>query len=254
MNGLFQILTRNAISFCVLFIVVTNTFHAAEAQDIPARSAGTVEELIEYSEKLYGFDDILVNGRAYLPAHYNARGNPYFLSDSWLKGRLIIDGRNYDDQQLLYNIEIEKLILETIINEKNKILLLLNTDRIDAFYIEQYHFVNAASLIPGIKFSAFVELVYDGNFKVITRHQKSFVSTYTRSTPNGFYSKTQSIHYIFDNGQLEKLPTKKSVFDYFYTHRKEIKNFMRKNNIKYKKSNTDQLKRLFEFCDSVSTN
>ena len=254
MNGLFQILTRNAFTFCVFLIVVTNIFQTANAQNIPARSAGTVEELIEYSKKLYGSDDILVNGRSYLPEHYNVRGNPYFFSDIWLKGRLIVDGRNYDGQKLLYNIEIEKLILETTINENNKILLLLNTERIDVFYLEQHHFVNAANLLPGSKFTGFVELVYDGSFKVVTRHQKSFVSTYTRSTPNGFYSKTQSIHYIFDNGQLEKLPTKKSVYDYFYTHRKEIKNFMRKNNIKYKKSNTDQLNKLFEFCDSVSTN
>jgi len=252
MNGVFQILIRNAVLFFVLLVVAIFD-QTANAQDDSARLS-KVEELYNYTEKLYGSDDILVNGRAYLPEHYNARGNPFFLSDAWISGTLFIDGKRYDNQKLLYNIEIEKLILETTIQQKNKILLLLNTERIDSFYLGPRCFVNAERSIAENKFPSFVEQIYDGNFIVITRHQKSFVSTYNRSTPNGFYSKTQSIHYIIDKGKLKKLPTKKSVLDYFYTHRKEIKTFMRKNNIKYKKSDTIQLNKLFEFCDSISTN
>ena len=254
MNGLSQILTRSTFSFCVFIFIAASDYSAAIAQDLSARSTWTAEALFEYSEKLYGSDDVLVNGRAYLPDHYNARGNPYFVSDSWITSTIFIDGRAFDNQKLLYNIEIEKVILETTINENNKILLLLNTERIDSFCLDKRCFINADDLLLENKFPGFVEQVYFGNFKVLTRHQKYFVSDYSKITPNGFYSKIQSVHYILNNGQLEKLPTKKAVLNYFYTHRKEIKNFMRKNNIKYKKSNTDQLKKLFEFCDSVSTN
>ncbi len=146
MNGLIQILKRSAFLFCVFIIFVAGEYSAAKAQDIPARSAVTVEELYKYSENLYGSDDILVNGRAYLPGHYNAKGNPYFISDSWIASTLFIDGRKYDNQKLLYNIEIEKVIMQTTINEKNKILLLLNTESIDSFYLGQHYFINAANL------------------------------------------------------------------------------------------------------------
>jgi len=166
----------------MLFHVGTN------AQDINAQSSEALTALSEYTGKLYGTDDILVNGRSYIPDHFNAKGNPYFFSYKLTKSTLIINGKKYDKQEILYNIDIEKLILKTTLNNGEEVLLVLNPDFIDAFYLGEHHFVNGVIFFPESNFPGFVEQVYEGNFSVVIRHQKSFVSQYTANNPNGFYS------------------------------------------------------------------
>jgi hypothetical protein len=129
----------------------------------------------------------------------------------------------------------------------------LNSEFIDAFYLGRRYFVNSKQLDLIKKFPGFVEQVYSGNFTVMTRHQKTFVSNYTKNAPNGFYSNTTSVNYILKDGRLNKLPTKKSLFNYFSAHKKDVKNFIRVHKIKYKKAGSSQLNKLFEYCDKISS-
>ena len=253
MNGLIQKIIRIASSICVLAIFFIGEFTPANAQNIE-QSSGTVVMLLNYTGKFYGTDDLMVNGRTYLPDHYNAKGNPYFLFDNWTKGTLIINGKKYDKQEILYNIDTENVILKTTVNNNNEILLVLNNEFIDAFYLDRRYFINGAKHVPESKFPGFVEQVYCGSFTLLIDYQKSFISRYTANTPNGFYSSTKSINYILNNGKLKKLSTKKSLFKYFSPHKKKIKIFMRKNKIRYKKADYNQLYKLFEYCDNISTN
>jgi hypothetical protein len=210
------------------------------------------EELSAYAATNYGTDDVVVNGRKYFPEHYNAKGNPYFLSDEWIEGSLLIDGKRYDYQEILYDINIEKIILKTTIEDSLTVFLVLNNGFIEAFYLGQRYFINAKKQALEKEFPGFVELIYKGNFSVMSRHQKSFMSEFSRSAPNGFYSGTKSVNYILNQGLLNKLPTKKSLLNYFSDYQKSIKTFMRKQKIKYKKADYIQLNKLFEYCDQIS--
>nr|NQU94299.1 hypothetical protein [Bacteroidota bacterium] len=247
-------LFRIATLTCVLAIFYVGEFNPAKAQSINGQSAEAMTTLYEYAGKVYGTDDNVVNGRKYLPDHYNAKGDPYFLSDIWFESALIINGKKYDNQEILYNIDIEKVILKTTINDSIMVFLVLNNEFIDSFYLGPCHFINAAKHGLGSEFPGFVEQVYSGNFTVLTRHHKSFVSEYTKNTPNGLYSGTKSINYILNHGQIDKLSTKRSLLAYFSEYKKKVKNFMRKNKIRYKQGNYFQLNKLFEYCDEISSN
>jgi hypothetical protein len=238
----------------ILFIsLLTFLYVGTKAQEMHVLDSIKLEMLKKYTEQVYGTDDKIVNGKVYLPAHFNAKGNPYFLTDNWTESTLFIDGGKYDGQETLYNIDIEKLILKTTLKSKEEVLLVLNTDFIEAFYFGDHHFVNGEKHFPGNKFSGFVEQVYEGNFKVLIRHQKNFVSQYTANTPNGFYSGTKSQVFIYDKGELKKLPAKKAILDYFPDNKREINKFLRKNRIKYKKATANQLNELFTYCDDISS-
>jgi len=252
MSGFIQVLIRIAPSICVLAIFFVGEFTPVNAQNIE-QSSGTVAMLSNYTENIYGSDDIVVSGRTYLPDHYNAKGNPYFLFDNWTEGTLIINGKKYKKQEILYNIDIDKIILKTTVSNNNEILLVLNNEFIDSFYFGKHYFINGAKYMPESKFRGFVEQVYCGSFTLLINHQKSFISRYTADTPNGLYSSTKSTNYILNNGKLKKLPTKKSLFEYFSPHKKEIKNFMRKNKIRYKKADYNNLYKLIEYCDNISS-
>jgi hypothetical protein len=249
MNRLIRFLKHDLFFISLLIFLYIGT----KAQETHVQDTTKLENLKEYTEQVYGTDDRVVNGKAYLPKHFNAKGHPYFLTDIWIEGTLVIDSEEYEGQEILYNIDIEKLILKTTLKSKEEVLLVLNTDFIEALYFGDHYFVNGAKYFPTSKFTGFVEQVYDGNFKVVIRHKKSFVSQYTVNSPHGFYSGTKSMIYIFDKGELEKLPTKKTMLDYFFEQKKEIKKFLRKNKIKYNKATTNQLSQLFTYCDDISS-
>ena len=254
MYGLLQILTRTTSLICVFTIFCLGEFSSAYAQNLNNNSFEALTTLSEYSTKLYGTDDFVVNGRKYLPDHYNAKGDPYFLSDSFIEGTLIIDEKKYDGQDILYNIDVEKVILKTTINDSIIVFVMLNSEFISSFYLGSHYFVNAEKNGLENKFPGFVEQVYSGSFTVFIRHKKSFVPEYAKNTPNGFYSATKSVNYISSDGQLHKLATKKSLLEYFSPQKMEVKTFMRKNKIKYKRAGYSQLYKLFEYCDEISSN
>lgn len=239
--------------YVLLISLFTLSYVGAIAQKTSAPIAGAQASLSEYTEKLYGTNDVLVNGRSYIPFHYNAKGHPYFLSKKCFSSSLIINGKKYDNQEILYNIDIEKIILNTTIDNGEKVLLVLNSEFIDSFNIGEHNFLNGAKYFPEGKFPGFVELVYKGSFSVLIQHQKSFVTQYTTNTPNGFFSGLKSTNYISNKGGLTKLATKKNLLDYFPEHKKEIKKFIRNNNIKFKQANTAQLNNLFSYCDYISS-
>jgi hypothetical protein len=241
------------VPVCVLFILWIGELFPAHGQDYSSAKVNeTLFDLETFTAKLYGTNDVVVNGRKYIPTHYNAKGNPYFLTDNWMKGSLVIDGKKHDNQELLYNIDIEKVILKTTINSTDTIYLVLNSEFIEAFYLGGRYFVNASQTNFKKQFQGFLEQVYSGRFMVMTRHQKSFVSSYSKNSPNGFYSATTSVHYILNNGQISRVSTKKSLFNYFSAHKRDIKNYLHRNKIKYKQADALQLTKLFEYCDEIS--
>ena len=254
MSRLIHILTRLVFLICLIVFFLVTDFTSANAQNINGQSPGTLTMLSEYTGEVYGTNDFVVNGRKYLPDHYNAKGNPYFLSENWTKSTLIVDGKKYGEQDILYNIDVEKVILKTTINDSIIVFVMLNNEFVNSFYLGSHYFVNAATIELGDYFPGFIEQVYSNSFTVFIRHQKSFVSEFTKNTPNGFYSATKSVNYIFNNGQIHKLPTKRSLLEYFSPQKKEVKTFMRKNKISYKRADYSQLYKLFNYCDEISSN
>ena len=249
MNRIIQFLKQDVLLICLFSLIYVE----AMSQDKNTTSSDALTILSEYSGDLYGTNDFVVNGRSYIPDHYNAKGDPYLFSDKWVESTIVIEGKKYGNQEILYNIDTEKLILKSSQKINEEVLLVLNTEFVDAFYFGEHYFVNGYKNFPDRIFPGFVEQVYSGNFVIVIRYQKSFISNYTANAPNGFYSGTKSAIYISEEGTLKKLPTKKALLDYFLDQKKEIKKFIRKNNIKYKKANAIQLNKLFSYCDTISS-
>ena len=102
-------LALNYYFFTVLIVFSSLAFSPVYSQNPTAQIAA----LAAYADEVYGSDDALVNGSAYIPDHYNAKGNPYFLTDQWIEGTISKDGRKYENQDILFNIEKDHLILMT---------------------------------------------------------------------------------------------------------------------------------------------
>ena len=242
-------LALNYYFFTVLIVFSSLAISPVYGQKPTAQIAA----LVAYAHEVYGSDDALVNGRAYIPDHYNAKGNPYFLTDQWIEGTISKEGRKYENQDILFNIEKDHLILMTTLKNGNKIMLIPDDESIESFTLGSHSFINASHIKQQDLLSGFVENVYSGDFRVVIKYQKAFVGEYTNNNPRGFYTKTKSSIYLLADEQVFKLFTKQALFDYFSAYKKEIRSFLRKNNISYKRADSKQLGRLFAYCNQLSS-
>jgi len=213
-----------------------------------------IKEIIDYSNEVYGPDDLLVNGELYTKSFLRAKSHPFFLDNKWSKGKLFIKEKCYDNIEIRIDVETDALILKA----KTKIHeypLRLNQKMIDSFYIQNSFFINSTHLNLEKNYSsrAYVELVYHGNFKSIIQYEKSFVASFTNTTPYGYYSQLGSDIYISKDGKLYYVSTKKRLLQFFKPYKNEINKYLRIQKINYKKMNSQELHNLFKYCDEISS-
>ena len=101
------------------------------------------------------------------------------------------------------------------------------------------------------QFQILVASVTLKNFIFFAKHSKGFKKQYSESKPHGEYAEPKAVNYIFENNVLTKLATKKSFLEYFLEHKKDVKKYMKKNKLKYKKANSGELYKLLKYCNEI---
>ncbi|MFP4469831.1 MAG: hypothetical protein ACLFPE_04075 [Bacteroidales bacterium] len=233
---------------CLFCFVIFFTSPGLHAQ---TRNNPQMEALLDYASDVYGTSDVLVNGWKYFPEHYNANGNPYFMDVEWIEGKVTIQGQTFDKVHLLYNIVDDELILRQHLKKGSLVFVVLNKDLIESFQMPGHQFVHAKTLKTAPDQNDFYEMVHDGDFQFLIRYDKSFVNQYTAQSPHGSFSEQRSVNYILNDGKLTRLQNRKSLLRYFDPYKKEIRTFLRKNGIKYRKATVAQLQNLMQYCDQL---
>lgn len=239
---------RRKLKFASLILILIFSGSLCRAQN---QNSASVENLLAYSSEIYGTNDVLVNGWKYFPEHYNASGNPYFMDEEWMTGQVSIQGKTFENVELLYDVVNDELILRQKLNNGSLVFVMLNKDFISSFTLTDHHFVNSKELgSPALK-SGFYEMVYDGELRFLIRYDKTFVNQYTAQSPHGSFSNQRAANYILHNGRVTRISSKRSLLNYFSAHKKQIRSFLRENRINYKKASTDELHQLMTYCDQL---
>lgn len=210
----------------------------------------TGEQLVNYSSKVYGSDDMLVNGRIYVPQHSLAEGHPYFNVEEWVESQVFIKGHMFDGVKLKFDIELDEFILFTE-NNGQKNYIVLNKHYVDSVYMGKYLFVNTTTLKQINEDIGYAELVLNQDILFLVKYKKDFKKEYSETKPYGEYNRQNSYRYLGENNNLVKLNTKKALLEYFKDEKRDIKRYMKKNNIKYKKANSGELFNLISFCNNA---
>lgn len=239
--------------FPFLFILTFLNNNQLFGQINPGPVQNEKTELIDLTNNFYGSDPMFVNGRKNFEMHYNADGNPYFLSGTFQKGSFCIQGKKADQVDLLYDIYLDKIILRTTINQTDTIFVQLNKLEVDSLRIARYLFINSELYKEILVDPGYYELIFKGNHIVFKKHKKSFIPDYTKNKSAGHFSKPEQKIFLYANGRLINISKRKMFLSSFPENSKEIKQFMRKNKIRYSKADNDILKLLYHHCDEFTT-
>jgi hypothetical protein len=231
----------------ILSILSLNFFlDKALSAQVPDVSGKGFYELKENFDHLNGPDYNLLNGRQYDPLN-SGISHPYFNTDRYRPGSLLLNGEAYDSVTINYDIFDQQVILQYPVNISGQnIKVVLNRELIDHFNIDGKTFRKMSYPETG---SSFFQVVSPGEISCFLHWEKRLNrSTYSGNTSYNYSNQTREI-YLQKEGHLYVVRSRSSftgVFD--ETYQKEIKRYLRREKIRFRNASDEKLGDLMNFC------
>jgi hypothetical protein len=190
----------------------------------------------------------LYNGRLWRN-EYNVRGDQFLFSPEFLKGRMTISGKSFDNLKIKYDILTDELIIFT----DRGIILQLNKELITLFSIThnnqewQFKKLETDSINS---LSGFVNVLYKGKTSLYVKYKKQLDIP---SINNMYYSFSQTNNiYIEREGRLLKANTKGELLSLLKDHKQQVRSYIRTNKIEISRSNPQSYMPVVEYYDRLT--
>ena len=210
---------------------------------------GAVKNARELYSRSLGAGSHLLNGVQYKEynAHLDDVGHPYFASDDWVDGSVHYDGDVYEPVAILYDLVKEKVVIE---HPYAGIKLELISEKIKYFSMPGHRFVRLdADTIKNSSISTgFYDLLYDGRTKFYVKRQKEQKEQIVAGDLQVQFSEKDRF-YIFKKGLYVPVKTKSSVLNVLKDRKTEVRKYIRKNKIHFRKSREEAITRVVSFYD-----
>jgi hypothetical protein len=235
------VFNKISIVICLTILAHRNCI----AQDSSAVNYENMHHLKTKTDQLLGPDDLLVNGKTYLPANLHVTGSPEFNYDFKQGSALYIKGQTFNHIKLAYDIVSDELLLVQQFGNGLENRIALNPAYADSFLLGNRLFINLTNLSRG-----YFELVASGNISFLKKYSMEYVKIYDASN-RGKYSEQKFTCYLYDNKtKLTPVYNKFSFLHYFKQNKKAIRNYLHTNKINLKKSGNSELSALMKYCNS----
>jgi hypothetical protein len=236
----------NLFSLLLFFIIFLQPAFSQTGSD-KTFSADTYNKAV----KQYGPDDILVFGKVYFKLHYKADGYPFLQTDDFLPGEVFIGNNVYTEVPLLYDIERQIFVIKAITQDKAEKLVWLNPKRIDSVMLQGRLFIHSAHLPYELPRIGYFEIFGEDDLKLMIFHTKYYkpVRNITGDNSVGAYSKRYDVRILHKDGKLYKVNSRRSFLKVFDEDKRQLRQFIRKKRIRYRKAEPEQLQSLMNFCN-----
>lgn len=209
-------------------------------------SAGSSAKIVGlYQEKVAG-QSPLYQGREYLGFDNRIIGHAFFASDEWSQATIQYDGVLYEGVRLLFDIVNEEVIVLHP-NDYAKIKLL--NEQISWFSFSGHTFIRLAGN-EAVPEAGLYERLYDGKLMVLAKRKKQ-LSSYTSDKELIREFEEKNRLYIKKEGIYHAVKSKRSVLKVLKEQKKELRRFLRKNKIKYRKNRDAAIVKMAGFYDSL---
>ena len=185
----------------------------------------------------------LYNGSAYTEYISQNDENPYFI-DEWIEGSVVYDEEYHDNVPLLYDISADRIIVDNPYSVK-KVMLVF--EKVSEFTIQGHHFVQLKNTPLTV---GYYELGYDGPSKVYIRHRKTLQSKVVDYSIFNLFEE-KKLYYIYKSGTFYPVRGKASVLKLLEDKKKELKKFIRDNQLQFGNDKARDISRLVQYYDQL---
>jgi hypothetical protein len=229
--------------FCLLYafpascqrVSPDTTFLAAANK----KSMRVYTESIQQQSRLFNGSDYII----YVP---DKDEHPYFQVDDWLFGSIVYWGELYDNVPLLYDLSNDQVIAEHDGGSPIKLV----AEKIQRFTISDHTFRRLKADDKNKIAEGFYDELYNGNLKVYAKHTKSFQESIEASTIIPRYD-AHTRYYVLKDGIYHVVKKKSSVLGLFSDQKQAVRDFIRKNRIRFKNNHESALVQIVGFYDSI---
>ncbi len=241
--------------YLLLFLIaccVKNVAHAqAVADSLDAKQTTVYTNIERDFYKKIGPQSRLYNGMQYDLYNPHMKGNAYYDDvDSWNKGSVFYDGYLYTNVNMMYDIYKDEVVI-LIYNNFMRISLI--SEKIRDFDLLNQHFIylkNDPANSNSLKTGFYGEL-YGGKIQVLSKKTKNIQnSTDYLGNITPYFSPVKD-YYLFKNGKYYTVNSQGAFLDALSDHKKEIKQFIRTNNIKFKKAPEQAMTAIAAYYDHL---
>jgi hypothetical protein len=212
-----------------------------------------LSKAIGYTREIYttamAGDAHLYNGVEY--KEYNLQridvGHPFFLSGDWEEGSIQYDGQVYQPVELLYDLVNEVIVIE---HAYSHFKIELINEKIRAFTLMDHNFVRLVNDAPD-KYAVptgLYDVLYDGQLKLFARRKKKAFDDVKNGKPIKMFL-TDDQFFVYKNGKYFPVKTKSSVMEVLSDRKVEIKKFLAKNKVRFRKNPESALIQSVRFYD-----
>ncbi len=237
---------KKTVLLYLLSILSLNFFlnKALSAQQIFVSEKGFYE-LKENFDHLNGPDYNLLNGRQYDLLN-SGKSHPYFNTDRYRPGSLLLNGETYDSITINYDIFDQQVTLQYPGNSGHDLKVVLNREMIDHFQIDGKTFRKMSFPETG---SSFFQVVSSGDISCFLLWKKTLHRSIASGKTSYKYSKQSRGVYLQMEERLYVVRSRSSFTSiYDEAYRKEIKEFLRREKIRFRNASDEKLRELMNFC------
>jgi hypothetical protein len=236
------------LTCCVKNVVLAQ----ATADSLKAGQTNVYANVKRDFYKKIGAQSRLYNGMQYDAYDPHIKGNACYNDvDSLHAGSVFYEGYQYNNVKMLYDIYKDELVI-LIYNQFMRISLI--SDKVRDFDLLNQHFIyvkndpaNSNSLKTG-----FYGDLYDGKIQVLSKKTKSIQNS-TDYTGNIIpYFSPAKDYYLFRNGKYYTVNSQGAFLDVLSDHKKEVKQFVKSNNIQFKKAPEQAMAAIAAYYDHLT--
>lgn len=241
-----------ALFICVLFQCLFLNISFAQVKNENNSEQGAVQNAVSVYFQSLGEQSGIYRGAEYTGyPHRIQTGHPFFESSDLTYGSVFYDGMLYKNIPLWYDLVKNQVVVQYI-DRFSKITL--HNERIAYFSLYNHHYIhvkkddtNPSSLSEG-----FYDRVYQGKTEVLVKRSKNTLKEV--STEGIFITilKQRNDLYLKKGELYFAVESPRSVLKVLGSKQKEIQEFLKKSNIKFRKDPENAIVRMVKYYDLLT--
>ncbi|MBN1116592.1 MAG: hypothetical protein JXA77_05290 [Bacteroidales bacterium] len=212
------------------------------------------DKAYNYVLQSYGSDQKIVNGKFFIDKYLNDIGHPFYPEKTFQNGEFTLHGNDYKRYKILYNV-FEQTIVIQYDDENGKLISFQPPmEFISKFKINNLTFTRNDFLKLAPEYIS--EIFKSSNFAFyFSLTKKKYESHHNISSLAYKYSNQIPSYFIVYKEESYKISNKKSFVNLFdKSIGKQVSRYMRKNDIKFPKSDLGEILVLLDFVNGLIEN
>jgi len=232
----------------LLFIGLAVMWLGGQAQDTAAETHFTqtaIDSAVASYHQFTGKRSRLLNGLEYT-GYTKIEGHAYFLDDQWQTGSVVYDGLVYNNIPMQYDLLKDFVV---VLHPDGYPAFRLFNEKVTEFTLARHRFIrivrDSLSLSPLA--TGYYDELYNGKLLVLAKRTKLIDERVSDKLDRMFIAK--NYYYIRKDGVFYSVKSYKDLLTILKDRSKEIRQYLRKNKIKYRKAKENAIVKAAAYYD-----